>query len=295
MKGAAARRNETKRQGMSGPDLPKGVTLDLMEPEPIEAPAPLVVHHLPGRGQRLVVAFAGVGRHRGRVPPPEFIGTSSAKGENHVLFVSDPTRSWMNGAGMADTLVRLIEDYMAAHGLTDLVALGNSMGGFAAITLADLAPVDRVIAFSPQVSMHPDVVDETRWRTWREKISDWPFRDVGSMAAEGTEYYVFHGDHPMEAMHWLRFPKAKHVHHFILEGGNHDIAALLRKRVVLGRVIEEALENRPRMVRVNLERTFGGRFYRALRRAAYEAEFPDLRIGEDGRVTGHPRQREKSE
>ncbi len=66
----------------------------------VAAPEPLVAHYLSGTGPRLVVSLAGVGggQGRARVPPMEFMGTAKAYGENHVLFfVSDASRSWLNG------------------------------------------------------------------------------------------------------------------------------------------------------------------------------------------------------
>ena len=50
------------------------------------------------------MSLAGFGRNRNQVPPMEFIGTASGGGVNHVLFVSDTSRSWMNGPGLAEML-----------------------------------------------------------------------------------------------------------------------------------------------------------------------------------------------
>ena len=66
--------------------------IDWIDPVSVEAPDPLVVHALPGTGTRLVVALAGVGTVRNAAPPPEFLGTASGAGVNHVLFVSDVSR-----------------------------------------------------------------------------------------------------------------------------------------------------------------------------------------------------------
>ena len=221
----------------------KTISIEYQEPEPLDVPEPLVVHYLPGTGSRLVVSLAGVGGGPGRkrVPPIEFIGTASGYGENHVLFVSDITRSWMNAPGLASTLVALIEKMRAEHGLTEVVALGNSMGGFAALRLPELTEIHVVASFAPQFSMHPDLVpEETRWAQHSTHIRDWRYPDVGALAQKDTAYFIFHGSNPNEARHWLRFPWRPKINHFIFTGLGHDLAARLQKRRLLGQVFNAA-------------------------------------------------------
>jgi len=254
----------------------KGISVDFTEPAPVEAGAGLVAHVLPGRSARLVVALAGVGSARGGVPPIEFLGTASDWGENHALFVSDPARSWLNGPGVASAMVALIEEYRARHGIEELVLLGNSMGGFSALVLADLMPVDTVIAFSPQFSMHRDLVpEETRWQFHAERIGQWPHRDVGSLAQAGTRYYIFHGGAPCEARHWRRFPAHAGLNHLILHGQGHNVAPVMRKRRVLDQVVRLAMENRPWVLYRRLRRSTFGRRFPPFRREDYDRDFPD--------------------
>ncbi len=245
---------------------------DFVEPVPVEAPEPLVVHALPGTGTRLVVALAGVGRQRNMVPPPEFLGTASGAGANHVLFVSDFSRSWLNGPRMAEHIIALIEDYRVEHGIDEVVLLGNSMGGFAALMLAEMMPVDTVIALSPQFSMKPDLVpEETRWRFWQQQIAEWRFPCVEGLQRKQTQYFIFHGSQPVEARHWLRFPWRRGLNHFVFEGIGHDLAARMRKRYLLARVINAAIAGKSRQVRVAMERSFLGRRFEVSRREVFQA------------------------
>jgi len=256
---------------------------DFVEPVPVEAPEPLVVHLLPGTGTRLVVSLAGVGRVRNATPPPEFLGTASGAGENHVLFISDISRSWLNGPEVAENIVALIEGYRAEHGIDEVVLMGNSMGGFAALMLAQLTEVDTVIALAPQFSMNPDLVpEETRWRHWMLQIAEWRFPAVAGLERDRTRYFIFHGSHPAEARHWLRFPWHRGLNHFVFHGLGHDLAARMRKRRLLGRVIDACIAGKSRQVRLALERSFLGRRFEVSRREAYQPAHPELTLDPGG-------------
>lgn len=258
----------------------KGVSLGFPEPIRVAAPEPLCAHYLEGRGTRLVVSFSGVGRKRGVLPPPEFVGSASNYGENHVLFIADSTRSWMNGKGVAEAIAKLVAQFRNFHGITEIVAMGNSMGGFGALVLADMLPVKTVIAFAPQFSMHPDLMpEETRWAYFRDAITDWPIPDVGALNNPDTTYFMLHSAHPWEARHWRQFPTTRYQ--LIFKDLAHDIAARLRKRKTLAPVIAAAIEGRPRKVRKLLQRETFGRSFDVAWRDDFAAEFP-----EDQQATG---------
>jgi len=255
----------------------KGITYDFADPVLIEAPEPLCVHVLPGRGTRLVLSLAGVGFARKLTPQREFPGSASQGGENHVLFISDRSRSWMNGPGVKDAILDIVARYKAAHGITEVVAMGNSMGGFAALVLADLMPINTVIAMSPQFSAHPRLVpEETRWWFYRRQINAWEFADVGPLAQSGTRYFIFHADAPEEVAHWARFPKDTRIHHFIVTGEDHNLARTLQKRGLLRKAVGAAIAGKPRRVRLALERGFLDRQLCVMRREVFEATFPDI-------------------
>ena len=255
----------------------KNIALTFDEPEPIDAGPALVAHRLAGRSTRLVVSLAGVGMRRGSTPPLEFIGTASDGGKNHVLFISDARRSWLNGPGVTEGIIDLVERYRKTHGITETILLGNSMGGFAALVLADLIAVDTVIAFAPQFSVHPDIVpEETRWSFHISRIKNWVYDDVGALDRPNTAYFLFHDEHPWEARHWLRFPWHARLNHFILSGLAHEVASRLQKRRMLAQVVHHAIEQRPRVLRHKLERSVFGRRFNVLRREDYHRKYPDM-------------------
>ena len=79
---------------------------------------PLALSYLPGQGKTLVISLSGVGTKRWEQPPIEFFKMASQERQNHVLFVSDASRSWMNAPGLARQIVAAIEktDIRIFHG-----------------------------------------------------------------------------------------------------------------------------------------------------------------------------------
>ena len=80
----------------------------MIDVRPILDEPPLHMSFSPGTSDRLVVSFAGVGNNRRQVPPVEFARIAHWNGQNNVLYISDQSRSWMNGPGIADAIVEAI-------------------------------------------------------------------------------------------------------------------------------------------------------------------------------------------
>lgn len=214
---------------------------------------PLRIRYLEGNGSDLIVSFSGVGTQRNVEPPPEFPGIASADRQNHVLFVSDKSRSWLNGAGMADQILCCIKA-TAEHVHADrVIAIGNSMGGTMALHLSKLFDFERVIAFTPQYSvLEKEVPEEDRWFFFRKQIRSYPFPRVENLRPETTKYYIFHGDEHRELAHALRFPKAPGISHYIMPKTDHRVAAHLRDRGALRPLVQNLINGKPRQFRKQL-------------------------------------------
>ncbi len=227
-------------------------------PEPIDGPAPLAMSYLPGAGDTLVISLAGVGTQRGVQPPPEFFKISAGGGENHVLFVSDASRSWLNGPGIAARIVAEVERCAAEIKPARIVALGNSMGGSMALLLAGLTRIDTVIAVVPQFSAKLSrVPEEKRWAFFRKKIADWPFEAIDRLPTDRSEVYIFHGDTPDEAIHRDRFPSDPKAKHFVFPGMDHNLAKTLRRQDHLGEIMALAIRGKPWQARRAIARAGG--------------------------------------
>ncbi|MEO1494939.1 MAG: alpha/beta hydrolase [Pseudomonadota bacterium] len=238
---------------------------------------PLHMRYLPGHGRRLVVSFSGVGIDRSRVPQPEFFRTASGGGANHVVFVADAARCWLNAPDMAEQITDTVLALRDRIGAEEIVAIGNSMGGTMALMLAPRIGFDRTVALAPQFSVHPDVVpDENRWPHARRKITEYRFRQVEDLPPEGSVTYLLHGDDDEELRHALKFQRSPLYDHYIFPQYGHRLARRLRRFRHLDRMMRWAIGGRRRRFR-NYCRDIG-----VLTRREFEA----ARQGKDGAGQG---------
>lgn len=222
--------------------------------EPVAAGPALEAWALEGTSRRLVLCFSGIGRDPGTSPGYEFATTASSDGRDHVLFIADPGRTWLNGPGLIEDIVELASDHYARIGAEEIVTLGHSMGGFAAIAVSAWLPVHVAIGFSPQYSVHPEVAgDDPRWMEYRAAISDFALRDLGDSFNEKTSYFVFHGEHPREAVQREKFPRRPNLNHYYFRKVVHEVPQVLKAGGVLHEVVQEAFADHPRRVRVAME------------------------------------------
>ncbi|WP_091845905.1 hypothetical protein [Palleronia pelagia] len=215
--------------------------------------------HRPGDGPYLFVVFSGVGTNHAAQVQPEFMRFFRETPQHSALFVADDSRSWLNAPGLIDLVGGRVEAIRAARpDILRVVTLGNSMGGFSAIAIAPLLGAQTAIAFTPQVSVHPEVVPgERRWRRFRSAITDWRVRTLDLAAAEETLHFVFHGAHPAERRHWEPVPLLPHVHHYIFPDHSHFLVRPMKEAGLLHPIVAHAAARRPRRVRQCVERMGG--------------------------------------
>ncbi|OSQ51054.1 alpha/beta fold hydrolase [Marivita geojedonensis] len=214
---------------------------------------PLRIRYLEGRGRTLVVSFSGVGKKRSDEPSIEFPGIASAGHENHVLFVTDQSRSWLNGAGMADRIQRVVEATATHIKAERIVAIGNSMGGTMALHMSRLMDFERVIALTPQFSVAPgEIPEEDRWSYFRKRIKQFHFPRVEKLRTDTTKYFILHGDEPLELAHARRFPQEPGITHIIVPDTDHRLAEHLKQRKILVPLMQEVIAGRSRRFRRRL-------------------------------------------
>ncbi|WP_299193357.1 hypothetical protein [uncultured Litoreibacter sp.] len=204
----------------------------------------LRVEVAPGRSGRLMVSFTSVGTERDQWPPKEFVKQASQDGRNHLICITDKSRCWMNHTGMDQTILRLVADYVAQHEVRNIMTLGVSMGAFNALVFGRLMPVQRVIAFAPQFSVHPDIVpEETRWTFFRNQITDWRYRALDKLPKRPAKIYMFHGDSRDEQHHWRQFPTAPNLRHYIFAGRDHNFVRQLKSENLLPKIMISAIRD----------------------------------------------------
>ncbi len=199
----------------------------------LDAP-PLHMSYMAGRSDRLILAFSGVGDRTEAIPTPEATRLTGWDGENHVLFISDASRSWMNAGGIADALVAAVQALAHRIKPARIIAFGNSMGGSMALIFATLFKLDAVLAIVPQYSVKEDIVpEERRWGHFRENITAWPFPSVPSLADNPAQIMILHGGEAREMHHARRFNAPICVDHLVVPQYGHALAACLKHDGVL--------------------------------------------------------------
>ncbi len=223
-----------------------------MTPEirPLLTADSLRITGLPGRGNTLVVSFTGIGKPDRTEQEEEFVRQGWQGGENHVLFVSDTARSWFNAADVAARIVEFVEEYKTGKGIARVATFGNSMGGYGAIQFAGRLGARTCLALSAQYSADPAVVpEETRWRNWRDRITEFTMPPLEDALSPDTTYFVLHGAAEKERPHVDRFPRRAGFHHYLLPDVGHAVGRRLKETYTLGKAVRLALECRPRRFR----------------------------------------------
>ncbi|WP_141521605.1 alpha/beta hydrolase [Novosphingobium sp. PC22D] len=184
------------------------------------------------------VCFTGTLLAMGGIDAEEFVGSTRLPGFS-ALFVSDLARSWYN-AFAPETFTEAIADRIAGK---RVITLGNSMGGYGAIWASKYLPVETVIAFAPQFSMHPEVMPgEKRWRNFRRKIGQWRHRSMEDHFREDVRYYTINGDAPEDREHWTQFPSGANMEHLLVADTGHYPAARFKQAGILSEVIAQCTE-----------------------------------------------------
>ena len=204
----------------------------------------LAVAWLPGTTNRLVLVFTSITRkplHPNRL---EFRANASDQGQNHVLFINDRRWSWYSRPGLRDRIADLVRKVIAAQGIETVWSIGNSMGGYGAILFRDRLPISKAIAFVPQILMQDEVINRPNWADNRHRITVWVERDLTPiMAAKGTEFRLVYGDKddddPIHLGHLRQnLPDASHIRIVIVPGQTHTVAAWLKVKGQLARLIK---------------------------------------------------------
>jgi hypothetical protein len=230
-------------------------------PQPIRDDAGLRAWRLPGETRRLVVCFSGIGRGGADAPPPpEFQRLAGRAPRDHLLFIADPARTWLNREGIIDEIKALIESEAAGIDATQICTLGHSLGGYTALVMPAFTKVNVAIALSPQYAVDPGVVPtETRWADLRAAIPAFRIANVEDHIRDTGQYFVFFGRHPREKVQrYLAQPHAN-LDLYILPRTHHNTPQKMKEAGVLDSVLDACLNLNRRFVEKTIARALNGR------------------------------------
>ena len=175
--------------------------------------------------KKTVLSFSSIGQGTKYIQNEEFFNLTK---KYNVLFIRDITRSWFNNID-----VKLIKKNIVQG---PCYAIGHSMGAFNAIIFSTLHKVKKVIAFSPQFSIHPQITKDTTFRNYVLRIKKWKYLKL--KFSKKTNYLLIFGDDSKEKYHSSLIPKQKNIKIIYLKKCDHNTAHKLKKTKQLYKLID---------------------------------------------------------
>lgn len=209
-----------------------------------------------------IIAFGSM-YHKGPVPPFEWRGVLRDISANK-LYVRDLRQCWYQHGleGLGDdpqAASAAVARLLAAHGPQHSIAVGESMGGYAAILFGSLLGSVEVHAFAPQTFL-PGRKGRIFWQTvrrryWRALISqarlqldlriDQRYFDLRPLILDTeakTTYHVYYcADNPRDVQHAAFIGDLSPVQLHRRESGGHHISKIMRDSGELTVLIDSAV------------------------------------------------------
>jgi hypothetical protein len=162
------------------------------------------------------------------------------RGWSHMgVYAEKPT--WFRHEPLMDYFADLSAKGFFA-GFETVGLAGTSMGGYAALAYSSFAPGANVLAFSPQSTLHKDLVPwETRFAPGR--AADWSgaLADGAKETAQAQNaYIIYDGFHDFDRRHAQRI-QGTNVHHLPAYGVGHKSALVINRMGHLKTVMEKGL------------------------------------------------------
>ena len=171
-----------------------------------------------------VLSFSSIGSGTRHIQNEEFFNLTK---KYNVFFIRDVTRSWFNNIDVKLIKKNITKKYC--------YAIGHSMGGFNAIIFSTLYNIKRVIAFSPQFSIHPNITRDTTFRNHALRIKNWKYPKLEF--SKNTDYLLIFGDDVKEKYHASLMPKQENIKILYIKNCNHNTAGKLKKQKKLYKII----------------------------------------------------------
>ena len=176
-----------------------------------------VIDYFNNKKKVTIISFSSIGRGRKYIQLNEFFNLTK---KYNVMFVKDITRSWLNNIDISYIKSSLKKE--------NNYAIGFSMGAFNAIIFSTLHPIKKVIAFSPQFSIHPKISEDNTFLNFAANIKKWKYKKL--KFTNKTQYLLVFGDSQKEKYHMSMIPKQKNIKLMVLKNCDHNTALYLKKK-----------------------------------------------------------------
>ena len=186
----------------------------------------------------LVIVFGSAGFSFMGTKVEEFFKTLSNLGNKdfEIIWVNNTTTSWFNST-VNDALALFISDLIAKK-YEKVFALGESMGGAAALYFSSILPIDIVLSFGPQYSVlkpfiefNSDLGDMSHIQD-KIKIPNYAFEEVSKKSL-----LIFGGDSWQDFIHAC-FYKENNFNPYFIKGSKHSVAYFLKQLDLLSPLID---------------------------------------------------------
>ncbi|MEW6038709.1 MAG: YqiA/YcfP family alpha/beta fold hydrolase [Pseudomonadota bacterium] len=202
-----------------------------------------VLEELIQESRKLYLTFGGMQGAMG-IPPFEFYQSSRILNESRVFF-RDLSQTWYHAGlpGISSNIpetARYIERIIDKSSAEDIVFVGNSMGGYAAILFSTLIGHGRAVSFAPQTFISPSkrrAMGDGRWRSkvlrtygaalFKPKFFD--LRSVLEKSAAGNRIEIFVSSlDELDIVHARNLEPFGNVRITVREPGGHNLVKHLR-------------------------------------------------------------------
>ena len=184
-----------------------------------------IIDYFNNNKKTTVLSFSSIGRGRRYIQQNEFFYLTK---KYNVLFIKDITRSWFNNID-----IKYIKSFLKKNNY----AIGFSMGAFNAIIFSTLYPIKKLIAFSPQFSIHPKISEDDSFLNFAAQIKKWKYNKL--KFSKNTKYLLIFGDNNKEKYHMSMMPKQKNIKIIVLKNCDHNTALYLKKKGDLEKIINK--------------------------------------------------------
>jgi hypothetical protein len=176
------------------------------------------------------LSFSSIGQGTKYIQNEEFFKLTK---KYNVFFIRDITRSWFNNVD-----IKLIKKNLNKTKVD--YAIGFSMGGFNAIIFSTLHNVRKVIAFSPQFSIHPKISKDKSFLNYASRIKEWKYPQL--KFSENTDYLLIFGDSSLEKYHASLIPEKKNIRIVLIKDCDHQSIKKIKRSGKMYKLINKFIE-----------------------------------------------------
>lgn len=203
--------------------------------------------------ENLIVTFGGI---KGKLPIPLFEFWNSLEEINvDKVFIRDCSQCWyqegfLHHTSSIEDSLQLLENIIKRYNYKQVLFIGNSAGGYAAILFGVQLSISNILAFAPQTFIgkwNRFIYRDTRWseeisRAQRAKKTE--YFDLKNILTKNrnTNIKVFYSaQETLDAIHANRLSRFKNVKLYNIHGGGHNVIKILRDQGELMNLIKEGV------------------------------------------------------